>query len=963
MRQILTCFLSLIITTTAANAQICQVTASASTSAVCLGNPVTISATATATLPANQFFDFNQNQLPQGWSTTGGTNYSSNICGSSPDGTPYFWASTASGVPQIVTADFDVCSGGYLEFELRYAIQAGASPCEGPDEVDEGISLEYSLNGGATWVEFLYYRPDGVTLPANPGSSGAIAVSAGQTTSLTSWATYNVPIPAAAISSSTRFRWVQRFSSGGCCDNWGLDNIGVIAGPCLTTNLVWSNGMSGVGSFTFTPTADTCFTANLYDDNNNFLCSDDVCITVNPLFASSFDTTICQGQTVMFGPTSSALLPYTTSGSYPATFTAITGCDSVVTMNLTVTAPTHDTVDVTICSGATYMLGGVPYTTPGTFTDTLSSMAGCDSVVTINLLVTPPIQDTIDVTVCYGDSYTLGGTSYAATGTYTDTLSTAAGCDSVVTLNLTVKPQITATVNTSICQGDTYTLGTQSITTAGNYQEVFTAADGCDSTVTLNLGINPVYVGNFDTALCAGVTYTYGGHVFSGAGSYPVHFQTVHGCDSNMTLTITIMPAPVPDAGPDLVLCSDEVGNLGGAAIPGASYTWTGGADLSDDTIAAPTVSVHSLVPVTNTYVVTAFYQGCVASDSVNVAIVPYPVVNLQAVAPQCFEGNVFAFTAGQAFLPGAVYDWDIPGAVPSSGVTQEVSGVWFTTPGTHQTVLTVSHGTCTSSDTLDVTVNDEPQASMQALPVNGCIPLLVQLQNTSVPATVSSIWNFGNGQTSTNTSPSVTYTQAGSYDVLLVVVSPEGCVDSASYPQAVTAYPLPEAGFLAHPAEVFQDDGFVFVTDNSVGATTWSYTVSNGSEYATPGFTNHFYDTGYYYIHQVVTNQYGCTDEHEQSVHVAPATSFYIPNAFTPGNTDGINSYFGAYGNYVDNFHMIIFDRWGMKVFESRDMEERWDGTIKGKIIKQDVYVYKITYLDHHAIEQELHGHVTLIR
>lgn len=963
MKRILTCSFSLIITFTAAKAQLCQVTASASTSAVCLGNPVTISATATASLPANQFFNFNQNQLPQGWSTTGGTNYSSNICGSSPDNTPYFWASTASGVPQIVTADFDVCSGGYLEFEMRYAVQAGNSPCEGPDEVDEGISLEYSLNGGVTWIEFLYYRPDGITLPANPGSSGTSVVGAGQATAYTTWNTYNVPIPAAAISTSTRFRWVQRFSSGGCCDNWGLDNIGVIAGPCLTTNLVWSNGMSGVGSFTFTPTVDTCFTANLYDDNNNFLCSDDICITVNPLFTSSFDTTICQGQTVLFGPTSSAMLPYTTAGSYPVTFTAITGCDSVVTMNLSVTSPTHDTVDVTICSGASYLLGGTPYTTPGTFTDTLSSQAGCDSVITINLLVTPPVLDTIDITVCFGDTYTLGTSTYSASGTYSDTLSTAGGCDSVVTLNLVVSPQISSTVNTSICQGDTYTLGTQSLTTAGNYQEVFTAADGCDSTVSLNLVVHPIYVGNFDTALCAGVTYTYGGQVFSGAGSYPVVFQTINGCDSTMTLTITVLPAPVPDAGADIVLCSDEVGNIGGAAIPGATYSWTGAADLSNDTIPNPTVSVNSTVPITNTYVVTAYYQGCVASDSVDVSIVPYPVVNLQGVVPQCFEGNSFSFTAGNAFLPGAGYNWNIANAVPSSGSTQQVSGVQFSTSGTHQTILTVSHGTCASSDTMDVVVHAEPQAAMQPLPVNGCIPLLVQFQNTSVPNTVSSIWSFGNGQSSTGNSPSTTYTQAGTYDVLLVVVSPEGCVDSTAYPQAITAYPLPEAGFTAHPAEVFQDDGFVFVTDNSVGSNAWAYTVSNGNEYATPGFTNHFYDTGYYYIHQVVTNEFGCTDEYEQSVHVAPATTFYIPNAFTPGNTDGINSMFGAFGNYIDDFHMVIFDRWGMKVFESQDMEERWDGTLRGKIIKQDVYVYKITYFDHHGIEQEVHGHVTLIR
>lgn len=910
MKKILTCFSSLIIFSITTQAQLCQVTASASVNVVCLGNPVTISATAMATLPANQFFDFNQNQLPQGWSTTGGTNYGNNICGSSPDGTPYFWASTVtSGVPQIVTADFDVCSGGYLEFEMRYAVQAGPSPCEGPDERDEGISLEYSLNGGGTWVEFRYFQPDGQIINANPGGNNVVANGA---TPFTVWAVYNIPIPAAAISASTRFRWVQRFSSGGCCDNWGLDNIGVYAGPCLTTDLVWSNGMSGVGSFTFTPTADTCFIANLYDDNNNFLCNDTVCITVAPHYASSFNQTICSGQTYMFGPTSSTLLPYTSSGSYPATFTAVTGCDSVVTLNLT---------------------------------------------------VQPPIISNTTASVCFGDSYTLGANTYNATGIYTDTLSTVSGCDSTVTLNLTVKPQLLSTINAAICNGDSYTLGPQTFNTAGQHQVVFTASDGCDSTVTLNLTVNPTYTGTFDTSLCAGVSFTFGGHVFTGAGSYPVMFNTVAGCDSLITLGITIMPAPVPDAGNDITLCSGQTGVLGGPPAANTTYVWTGGGGLSDNTVSGPIVSVTSLVPQVITYVVTGHYQGCVASDSVDVTIVPYPVVNLQPVAPQCYQGNLYDFDPGNGFLPSATFNWNFTNAVPSGGVVQNPTGIHFNSSGTHQAVVQVSNGACATSDTMDVLVYAEPQAALQPQPANGCVPLTVQFQNNSTPAgAVTSFWSFGNGQNSASTAPSTVYNQPGNYDVLLVVTSAEGCIDSVYHPQLITAYPLPEAGFTPNPFTVYQDDASITVNDNSVGASTWAYDVSSGGFYATPTFGHQFYDTGYHYIHQVVTTAYGCTDEHTEMIHVKPASTIFVPNAFTPNN-DGVNTFFTAIGNTVRDFHLLVFDRWGGKVFESRDINEGWDGTIRGKPIKQDVYVYRISYVNHRGDTKELLGHVVLIR
>ena len=909
MRAILTFTLISLLASFTVRAQMCQVTASASVNAVCLGRPVTISATAHATLPSNQFFDFNQNQLPQGWATTGGTNYSATICGQSPDHTPYFWASTAVGTPQIVTADFDVCSGGYIEFQMRYAIQGGASPCEGPDERGEGVSLEYSLNGGVTWVEFRYFQPDGQILPANPGGSTVVATG---NTPFTVWATYNIPIPAAAVGTHTRFRWVQRNSSGACCDNWGLDNIGIYAGPCLATNLEWSNGMSGIDHFTFSPTRDTCFTASLYDDNNVFLCSDNVCITVNPNFTSNTNVTICAGQTYMFGPTSSALLPYTTTGNYPATFTAVTGCDSVVTLHLT---------------------------------------------------VTPPTNDTADVTVCYGASYTLGTTTYNTAGTYTQTLTGVAGCDSIVTVNLTIAPQLTSSFSTSICNGDTYVLGTQSLTTTGTYQEIFRAATGCDSTVTLNLTVNPTYTGRIDTALCAGVTYTLGTQTFNGAGVYPVLFRTVNGCDSLITLGITIMPAPVPVAGNDLVLCSDAVGQLGGAPVSGISYSWHGAAGISNDTISDPTVSIHTSTPQIITYVVTAYYQGCVASDSVDVTWVPYPVINIPPVAPQCLDGNLFTFSPGNGFLPGAAFSWNLGNAAPSGGNTHTVNNVHFLASGMHPATVSVSHGTCTSRDTLWVQVHAEPKASLVPLPGNGCIPLTVQFQNTSTPAAVSSEWIFGNGQTSTASNPAALYTQVGSYTVLLVVTTPEGCRDSAEYPGLITTFPLPQAGFSAHPYTVFQDDPYIQVTDNSIGASSWMYTVSSGGYHTTANFAHHFYDTGYHYIHQVVTNIYGCTDEHDETIHVLPGTMIYIPNAFTPGNHDGINQLFGAYGNYISDFRMTIFDRWGMKVFSSEDIEERWDGTIKGRLLKEDVYVYKISYLNHRKEIKEEMGHVTLIR
>lgn len=1244
MKKVLALFTFITTVLTTVYSQNCQVVASGSAPMVCQGSPVTISATATASYPSNQFFNFNQSAVPPGWSTTGGTNYSSSTCGTSPDGTPYFWASTVtSGLPQIVTDDFDICSGGTLQFQMKYAVQAGGSPCEGPDEQDEGVSIQYSLNGGATWVEFIYYRPDGVVLTANPGGNTSIASG---TTPFTSWQTFNVPIPAAAISNSTRFRWIQTQSSGGCCDNWGLDNIGILAGPCLTTDLGWSNGMTGVSNFTFIPTADTCFTATLYDNNNNFLCASNlICVQVSPNFTNSFNATICNGDTYYWGA-GSALLPYTTSGNYPATFTTINGCDSTVTLNLTVAPVYTGSVNATICSGQSYSFGGNNYLVAGNYPITFQTISGCDSTVTLHLTVNPtptvnaipnqsicngdasipinfsgnvpgatynwvnsnasiglaasginniptftginlgsvPVTSTItitpsannctglpittnitvnptfvgnpvDITICDGDTYTFGGQSFSIAGSYPTTFNTVYGCDSLVTLNLSVNPTYTGTengticngesyqfggqgytvagnypvtfqtingcdstvtlnltvnpiptinavanqslcngeftasiqftgnvngtsydwvndntsiglgasgngdigsfaannsgtssvistitvtptanncvglpmstsitvhptfigspVDVSICDGDTYTFGGQNFSLAGNYPVTFNTVNGCDSVVTLNLTVNPVFTGsengvicdddvyvfggqnynvtgNYpvtfqtvngcdstvtlnlivhptysgikDTSFCDGYVYSYGGHTFNVAGSFPVLFQTIEGCDSLITLNITIIPAPAPFAGNDIILCSGEIGNLGGPALPNTSYTWSGGLGLSDYNISDPTVSIVTSTLINNTYVVQTNFVGCERMDTVDVQIIPFPVINFAPTPPQCLDGNQFNFSAGNSFLPGANFVWSFNQGNPSNAYLQNVNGVHFLSAGPHQVTVTVAHGLCSSSDTTEIIVHPEPQASFSALPTSGCIPLLVQFQNNSQPVDVSSQWFFGNGQTSQANAPSATYTTVGTFDVTLIVSTSDGCIDSAVSNSMITTYPLPVAGFYTHPQPIYQDDPYVQVSDNSTDAVSWQYSISSGGSYTSPSFNHHLYDTGYHSITQVVSNQFGCSDQITQDVHVLPATTMFVPNAFTPNNDD-VNTFFGAYGNSVREFHILIYDRWGMKLFESRDIHQQWDGKLKGEVIKQDLYVYKITYLDHRGRTIEMHGHVTLIR
>lgn len=261
-----------------ANSQVyCSVIPNLTDTTICPGDSVFISVIANL-ISGNQAFNFNNGTPPAGWNTVGGNQYSQ-PCGNGIDNTPYYWASTVSaGVePGISTAAFDVSCGGYLIFDMVFAVQSGGAPCEGPDLIGEGVELQYSIDGGITWIPIIYYNPNG-TIQGSQSQATGPSVGVGQQTPFTTWNTYTVPIPPGAMTVNTMFQWTQYTNSGTCCDNWGLDNIIINASgpPCGSSAVVnWNNGLTDTTSFWAVPTGDTAFVAWVYDTLGNYWCESD----------------------------------------------------------------------------------------------------------------------------------------------------------------------------------------------------------------------------------------------------------------------------------------------------------------------------------------------------------------------------------------------------------------------------------------------------------------------------------------------------------------------------------------------------------------------------------------------------------------------------------------------------------------------------------------------------------------
>ena len=145
-----------------------------------------------------------------------------------------------------------------------------------------------------------------------------------------------------------------------------------------------------------------------------------------------------------------------------------------------------------ICSNQSYFYNNQLLTLSGNYKDTFVNAKGCDSIETLQLTVLPVKNSQVNRSICQGDSLFFNTKYLKATGIYYDTLLSISGCDSIVTLNLSLLPTAQSSLNHSICQGDSFYFNNQFRKTAGTFLAKYTAKNGCDSMVSLMLKINPL---------------------------------------------------------------------------------------------------------------------------------------------------------------------------------------------------------------------------------------------------------------------------------------------------------------------------------------------------------------------------------------------------------------------------------------------------------------------------------------
>ncbi len=240
--------------------------------------------------------------------------------------------------------------------------------------------------------------------------------------------------------------------------------------------------------------------------------------------------------------------------------------DTHVVLDLTVRSESMTTMETTVCEGADYTLDGFDIhnaLSTNQYKQKLQNADGCDSIVVLTLNVTPRVRTNVEQTICQGDYYEFNGNRYYINTVHTDTLSSLlTGCDSIVTLYLTVNDILRGETDEHLCPGETVEFGKfGAISEAGKYIDTLKTALNCDSVATLYVYTHESAATVKRAAICQGDRYedSYWAGL-SKPGDYPTPHKTVWGCDSIVTLHL--MVANLDNFGKIVLVDSVEVGDL-----------------------------------------------------------------------------------------------------------------------------------------------------------------------------------------------------------------------------------------------------------------------------------------------------------------------------------------------------------------------------------------------------------------
>jgi hypothetical protein len=557
----------------------------------------------------------------------------------------------------VINGNTVFCSGGYTTLSAtggeNYQWSTGATTATINVNTAGNYSVTASTSNGCSGSA-------SVTVIQNQASdviiSGNTVICSGIGTSLTAssgtdylWSTGETT---QSINVSNPGAYSVTVTNSNGCSNSSTQTVSLMEQPTISGNNHICSGQSTTlsasssGSYAWSNGASTSFITVNTPGNYTVTvtlpngCSSSTSVNVSvgstPTPTILGNTTFCQGQTstltanggnsyVWSNASTGNSISVSQSGVYAVTATNVEGCSA--TANVTVTVNPLPNVNIngnnSFCQGDNVILtasgantyawsnttsnASITVSSAGTYTVTGTDANGCSSIATKTVSVNPTYNVPLTHSICQGESYNFYGQNLTTSGTYTHTLQTVNGCDSVLTLTFTVKslPTPTITGNTTFCQGQSSTL----TATGGNSYVWSNASTG-----------NSISV--------------------SQSGVYTVTATNVEGCSATANVTVMVNPLPTVTISGNSTICQGSSTTL--TASGANTYMWSTG-----DNTASATISAFGVYTVTGTST-----EGCSNTANVTVIVSQLPVITITGETDICAgESTILTANGGETYL------------------------------------------------------------------------------------------------------------------------------------------------------------------------------------------------------------------------------------------------------------------------------------------------------------------------
>jgi hypothetical protein len=659
----------------------------------------------------------------------------------------------------------NVSDGAYGAYDFNYAT---FWPADGADGDDLFVRRKINFTGyDLSSINYQLGVDNGYKLYVN----GHLIASVNEEGYTYRWE-YSGQIPAAYLNQGDNIIAVALEDHGGLT----AFDMQITGNPITTTNsILWSNGES-TPSITVSPNQTTTYYCTVSNGYSN--CTDSVTVYVNQSSTSESNVSSCDNYIWNN-------INYTQSGVYTYTTINAVGCDSVATLNLTITPSTSNTTTASSCDSYTWSVNGQAYTQSGTY----SLVNGCHTEV-LNLTITASTSNTTTASSCDSYTWAVNGQSYTQSGTY----SLVNGCHTEI-LNLTITPRTSNITNASSCSSYHWVANSQTYTTSGNY----TFVNGCN-TQYLNLTIKTnsiaasaaiasstnitsgtsvrlsVSGGSLGTsaswkwysASCGGTLVGTGASIFVSPTSTTTYYvRAVGTCNTTTCASVTVKvqapcgPISVVSNVANNTICSSRsvVLSVQGTLGAGASWKWykngcgNGSSIGSGSTL---TVSVNA----TTTYYVRSMGGSCGTTSCKSITITKVSTPSTPGTITGTASGvcNASGVRYSIAAVSGATsYVWTVPAgaSIVTGQGTNSITVNYGLSLGVNNScgsssVCVKAVNTCGSSDANCLSVSNLPKFDCRNIigPYSACINIISNYSCAVVSGATNYTWVLPTGWT-----------------------------------------------------------------------------------------------------------------------------------------------------------------------------------------------------------------------